>query len=238
MPSARAHHFVPEFLLAGFTPDGTREDYLCVSDLKTSKQWKNRPKETGHQRDFNRVEAENVPPNLAEEALSAIESAAAPVIAEIARTQQLPVDERGQSDLIFFVSSLATRVPAARSIVDHAVDSFNQQLLKVIMESPERWDSLERQMRADGRLNAGEHLSYEQTKEIIERGGVRCVASHNFQILTMLENAQAVFPVLRQRQWSLFISPAGHMRCMDKTTKQPRNGKNTKRGIGHRHQIP
>ena len=72
---ARAHHFVPQCWLAGFTDSGQKDGMLFVSDLKRKKQWRCKPSEVGHRRDFNRVEDPALPDPLAiEKIFSRIES--------------------------------------------------------------------------------------------------------------------------------------------------------------------
>jgi len=53
---ARAHHFVPQCWLAGFTDTGEKDGMLWVTDLKRKKQWRCKPSEAGHRRDFYRIE--------------------------------------------------------------------------------------------------------------------------------------------------------------------------------------
>lgn len=72
---ARAHHYVPKFLLAGFTDNFREEGLLWVSDLKTGTQWPSTPRKTGHRRDFYRVEVAGVSPTFIEQdVLSDIEA--------------------------------------------------------------------------------------------------------------------------------------------------------------------
>ena len=77
MSEARAHHYIPQFLLQNFTLNGSEDEHLWVTAPLQQKRWKSLPKETGHQRDFYRVEAEGVDPNIAEKVLSGLESDAA-----------------------------------------------------------------------------------------------------------------------------------------------------------------
>jgi len=80
---ARAHHFVPQFLLANFTPSMKRDDKLWVTDLGTGRQWPSSPEKTGHQKDFYRVEHSSLKPDFFETVLSDIEGRAAPVATDV-----------------------------------------------------------------------------------------------------------------------------------------------------------
>ena len=57
---ARAHHNVPQCWLLGFTDTGEKDGMLYVTDLKRKKQWRCKPSEVGHRRDFNRVDDPSV----------------------------------------------------------------------------------------------------------------------------------------------------------------------------------
>ncbi|MCU1264639.1 MAG: hypothetical protein JWM21_957 [Acidobacteria bacterium] len=55
---ARAHHYIPQFYLAGFTSSGSKNGTLYVHDLEQLKSWPSNPAAAGHQKDFYRI---NVP---------------------------------------------------------------------------------------------------------------------------------------------------------------------------------
>jgi hypothetical protein len=71
---ARAHHYVPQCWLSGFTESGKRGGRLFVTDLTRSKQWPTTPPNAGYERDFNRVEDSNRDPLAFETFFSRIES--------------------------------------------------------------------------------------------------------------------------------------------------------------------
>ena len=54
--SARRHHYVPKFYLAGFTAEGTQDGRLFVVDQRTGKTWKSSPGGVAHERDFYRID--------------------------------------------------------------------------------------------------------------------------------------------------------------------------------------
>ena len=90
---ARAHHFVPQCWLAGFTDTGEPGGMLYVTDLKRKKQWKCKPSEAGHRRDFNRIDDPSVPdPLRIEKLFSSIESDVAPLFRNLTREKRGPKD--------------------------------------------------------------------------------------------------------------------------------------------------
>jgi hypothetical protein len=54
----RAHHFVPQCWLAGFTETGEKDGQLWVTDLHRRKQWLSSPVNSGRRRDFYRTSAD------------------------------------------------------------------------------------------------------------------------------------------------------------------------------------
>ena len=60
--SKRAHHHTPRFYLSAFSDD---EGFVHVYDKRERRQWKARPEEVGHVRDFYKIDV----PELHEEAI-------------------------------------------------------------------------------------------------------------------------------------------------------------------------
>lgn len=76
----RAHHFVPQCWLAGFTDSGDKKGRLYVTDLKRGKQWPSSPPNAGHQRDFYRLDDNSRDPTSIENAFAKIEDIVAPIL--------------------------------------------------------------------------------------------------------------------------------------------------------------
>jgi hypothetical protein len=212
---SRAHHFVPQFMLAGFTDDGTRNGFLWVSDFKAVKQWKSRPINVGHERDYYQVRSEGVSPDLVERALGHVESAAAPVIAHVMSSETFPDDPQQRADLLLFISLLATRVPSAREMVNSAADTLNKAMLRAALGSRERWEALENRAAKAGYI-PNDVLSYERALEMLDSDAFTVRASQDYHLATMLEGALAIFPLLQKRRWSVLLSAAGRFVCSDR----------------------
>src|ERR1700733_14992029 len=90
----RAHHFVPQCWLAGFTDNGQKDGRLFVTDLKRQKQWPSNPLNAGHQRDFYRVEDSDVEPVAYEKFFSQVESFIAPTFRELYDKPERPTVEQ------------------------------------------------------------------------------------------------------------------------------------------------
>ena len=86
----RAHHFVPQCWLAGFTDTGDKSGRLWVTDLRRRKQWQSNPANAGHRRDFYRVADPRVDPLYFENAFGEIENSIAPVLRTLYQEQRPP----------------------------------------------------------------------------------------------------------------------------------------------------
>src|SRR5947209_1504079 len=127
---ARRHHFVPKFVLAGFTASGKRSGKLWVSDLETGRQAQWTPKAVGYQEGFHTLESESVPPDYLEtEVLAKIEDRVAPTIRGILEKREIP-SGRAYAELIYFLALQMVRTPQARKVAQHGVDWMNKAVLK------------------------------------------------------------------------------------------------------------
>lgn len=71
---ARNHHFVPQFYLKNFAKPRSKDGKLFVCDMKERRRFQTKPRNVAARRDFNRVEAEHVDPNVVESQLGVIEA--------------------------------------------------------------------------------------------------------------------------------------------------------------------
>jgi hypothetical protein len=111
-PEPRAHHFVPQFWLAGFTDTGEKNGRLWVTDLKRKKQWITNPQNAGHRRDFYRVSDPAFKDPVAfEKAFAAIEGAIAPLFQALDRQPRGPYFHEWES-LFTYIAIQWMRVPA------------------------------------------------------------------------------------------------------------------------------
>ena len=208
MPNvARAHHFVPDFLLAGFTPAGSKDDFLWASDLQTGKQWNTKPKNVAHRRDFYRVDVPGLDPNAIESGLSTIEGQASGVISEVLKTHAMP---SGDDYLILmnFLALMHVRVPRARDSMNQSVDIVSKHLLKTDLRDQSTWKARV-EAACEARPDIGEAPSYDCMKAALEESRYSFVAEQNWHIRSMLELMERLTPCFTARAWCLAISNSG-----------------------------
>jgi hypothetical protein len=213
---ARKHHFVPEFYLAGFTVSGSKDDYLYAFDQVTLKQWKARPAELAHQRDFYRIDLPGVSPDAIEQAFAKFEARAAPVIARISETLTVPSGE-DFAVLMNLVAWMAVKIPGIRSTISDFVDRVSKRMLRLMVSTPERWRATVERARADG-VEIG-NADYEHMRASIESERYQIVAENrNWFIRLIMEMMDAILPYLVTRRWSLLVPEdgAGYFICSDR----------------------
>ena len=134
----RAHHFVPQCWLAGFTETGQKAGRLWVTDLKKRKQWLSSPRNAGHRRDFYRVSDPKLDPVVFEKAFSKIETVVAPLLKSLYEKPRHPIDDELEG-LLFFAAFQFVRVPAYRPMVLKIADSFHRSWMTEALKSPASW---------------------------------------------------------------------------------------------------
>ena len=116
----RAHHFVPQCWLAGFTETGEKDGRLWVTDLKRHDQWQSTPAKAGYRRVFNRISISGVDPPYRQTFFSDVENETAPILKILDKRQ--PTSEE-QSTLLSFMALQSVRVPFFRKTVREKTDA-------------------------------------------------------------------------------------------------------------------
>jgi len=209
----RKHHYVPTFYLAGFTASGMEDGYLHVLDQTVPRQFRAKPCEIAHQRDFYVIETDQKPMAI-ENMFCEIEGLTAPVIKQIATTHRLPnINE--QIKLLHFVSIMAMRVPHSIYLLNQPVETASKMLLRQVVQNRQFWEDIIAQAKATGQQV--EDIPYKQMKEFIESNSCEITASQNGKIHSILVSIQIILPLLLQRTWSLLVSGREdtHFICSD-----------------------
>jgi hypothetical protein len=144
---ARAHHYVPQCWLAGFTDTGESDGMLYVTDLKRRSQWRCKPSEAGHRRDFYRAEV-------------------APVFRVLVQEKRGPKDGFELGMLLEYMAIQWIRVPTFRAIVGRTVYSH---FSKDVLSSPEAW---QRAKQRAGIPDGDPDTDYSKVKEAWASGQI------------------------------------------------------------------
>lgn len=202
----RQHHYIPKFYLEGFTISGSQDNYLWVLDIQSGKQWKARPENVAHQRDFYRIELPGVKPDIFENALSKIESQASVILKNIVSSEALPDKENEDFiNLINLVALMTARVPRVRSVFSGFVEDINKFMLKMTLATPEHWESTKESMKKSG-YELGEKINYEQMKRFIESDKYQIEVNKLWHLNNIVDIMDILIPLLMARNWSLLIA--------------------------------
>ncbi|MBM3301808.1 MAG: DUF4238 domain-containing protein [Deltaproteobacteria bacterium] len=215
---ARNHHFIPEFLLANFTPSGTRDSFLWVTDRQQRKGYLANPRNAGFQKDLYRFDVEGTPPDIVERMLGRFEAHVAPAVKHLLQRHCLPA--RPEFDaLMELIGLLAIRVPSARKKVDLAIDKSLKRMCRQIFKSPEALRALCQSTREEGVQGIDDdNTDYEEFWRFVQDESQYTLSLEKewvlFWILQTSEQAQML---LFHRNWTVLVAQddAGHFICSD-----------------------
>ena len=200
---SRAHHFVPQCWLAGFTDTGQKDGMLYVSDLKRKKQWRCKPSEVGHRRDFNRVEDPSVPDPLAIEKIFAnIESTFCALSRNLDREKRGPFTGEELGVLTGYMTIQATRTPAFRKIIDGNMKSEVASWLK----SRESWETM---LHRAGIPLDSDGADYESAQKALASGEITFSAPPGFYLQSSAQVVEEISASFQRRFWNNYVSPTG-----------------------------
>jgi hypothetical protein len=203
-PEPRRHHYVPEFLLAGFTPSGSKDDFLYVHDADEPREPRRaRPKTVGFERDYNRVDVGD--PLWVERLFSEFEDRSAPIVREVADSWELPKEER-LHELLRFVALLVVRVPRHRNWLADSADSFTRFYLKA-RATPEWYAAEYEKVRSSGVVaNLPPEPNFETVRKLLVPGECRFEVDRTWLVGQCLKHGEGVFQQLLQRRWGLMVA--------------------------------
>jgi hypothetical protein len=197
----RKHHYISQLHLAGFTPSGTKEDFLYVLDKGKIEQRRQKVSEVAHQRDYYRLEGDGVAPNYLEDFFAKdIETPAADAFRYLIAHKKMPKGARF-SALINYLALLGARVP---TVINHSAKQESETmkwLLQARVSTPEHWNVTVEGMRAAGK--EVEAISYEEMKEFVNSDKYTIEISQNTKVLQVIDAARILVPALAIRTWSM-----------------------------------
>jgi hypothetical protein len=201
---ARAHHYVPQCWLAGFTDTGEKDGMLYVTDLKRRTQWRCKPSETGHRRDFYRVEDDTVAdPLVIEKMFSKIENEVAPIFRVLVEKKRGPKYGSELEMLLKYMAIQWIRVPTFRAIVGKTVYShFSEDVIR----SPETWQQAKRRV---GIPDGDPDTDYTRVKEAWDSGQIVFSGQPDFYLKTGAQMVEEIDTLLNQYKWNWLVSESG-----------------------------
>src|SRR5690242_17148253 len=147
MPASepRAHHFVPEFYLGGFSDTGDRDGRLVAIGLgqQSGREWSGTPKELGHQRDFYRDDSSDDDPMWFEREVlgEGVDGPTSVLLQRIREHPQLPQRDSEDWDLLMsFIAIMYARGPAVREMVSRPLIHTARIIMEMVTQNRETYE--------------------------------------------------------------------------------------------------
>ena len=198
---SRHHHYLSQCYLKGFTHDNNKKSKLVVLDLKSNKQFEAIPRNVGGIRDFNRVEIDGVDPEIIEKTQSDFEGKAATALKNLEDISDFSGETK--SVILELIGMLAIKSPEMRKHLAKPHIQIANQIMAMTFESKERWKSQIAQMKKDTGEDASGGKTFEEMKDLYERGAFEISVSKEHQIHMELIGMQAITELLHKRNWIL-----------------------------------
>lgn len=202
---SRNHHYIPQYYLRGFLDPNLKKEQLHVIDMIKRRHFVTTPRNVGSQRDFNRVNVPGKPIDEAEKIFAEMDTEVARVLKNIEENATLPKGPDLET-LIYFAALLYMHNPQIRNNLANIETTVIKQFMKVLFSSPEKYESYRQQEKAAGK----ELTEYETMKQFVESEDYDIKYGHGHHLRYELESIDnVIFPLLRQRKWSLVIAEEG-----------------------------
>jgi len=199
MSTPRAHHYLPQFYLRGFS----RDDRLWVYDRYKNEYRNQTPKNIAVERDYYTIIDDNGKKKAdIEKFFSVIEGKASPVIQKVDARNNISTEER--DILSIFMSFLKVRVPD----FEKANDEYNEKIIKWMNKFMFCDEKHTKVMLDNYEKDTGEKLDIEpdELMRFIHEDEYRIKVNKNFTLGLMLELGMETAHYLRQMDW-IFIYP-------------------------------
>ena len=202
----RAHHYVPQFWLAGFTDSGEKDGRLWVTDLKRQKQWQSNPENAGHRRDFYRLSDDVAKDPVAFEKLfSRIEDAFAPIFKALDKWPRGPYLEEWES-LFMYIAVQWMRVPAFRPMLLRIADGIHRHFLAEALKTPESWAAW---LKKAGIAPDAPGADYDSMVKFEREHNYTLSAEPEWYLYRGFKAVEGVAKTLAERNWRACISVKG-----------------------------
>lgn len=202
----RRHHYVSACYLKNFaTPRDRYKGRLWALDKSGKKQWPSTPNGVGHERDFNRIEAEGLHPNVIEDMLGeTIETDFPRVISYVERTRRLPKPNGELYSILMMIAALfAIRHPSMRDKVEDFYRRTDQIRIEADLSTNCFREKVIQNLK-DKVLQEPENI-FDVIKSRAVDGGYEIDFPVGFHIKAEFEMQQAILPFLYDRKWELLL---------------------------------
>ena len=203
---ARKHHWVPQCYLKGFSKSRSKKAKLHVIDAIARKTFQATPRSVAWARDFNRIEVDELPPNMIENGLSSFEGQVDKALERICVQREFSnTDDRIL--VLNLIALLAVRNPRKRENWRQFHEDISKKLMGFTLSTKERYESSLAGAKKAGVLSAGDDVTYEQARDFVARGELKVDVPTTRHVALEMQSVDTVLPLLLGRKWILLIAP-------------------------------
>ena len=195
------HHYVPRFILAGFTPSGRHSDHLWVFDNQRLKPERRTPKAVAFEFDYYAVDIPGQPADLVEGFFGKVESLAAPIVRQMIHDRAIPTGE-DYANLMYFLGLMFGRLSPMRETLKQFHEERAHLRVKIAASSPEAYEATVRGMPPEKRPTYEMVKKWAAEEKFVEIANPSVL--HTQAIMFGLDSGSP--QLLGQRKWSLLLA--------------------------------
>jgi hypothetical protein len=186
--------------LTGFADD---KDQCFVVDASTRKSFTSSTANIAAERDYNKIEAQDVPPDALEKELGKFEGVIAPGIKRVRETASFGDKGTDREDIINLITLLAVRNPRTRDDMEKLYTELLQTMVAMPFEDAARWDAVVEQLKATGQWPEGAPADFEGHKKYVEENKHKLKPHQNLTLEMELEATEGMYPYFDARKWRI-----------------------------------
>jgi hypothetical protein len=177
-----------------------------VIDLRSKNAFTTNPRNVGGIRDFNRIDAEGLDPNILENALGRFETEASQSIRRL--VEGGPFAGETRNTLMNLMALFAIRSPEIRESFESAQRKLVELTMELALASEERWNHYIAELRKKGE-HVDDTVTFENARRFLNDRNYTIEFSRERQIQMELGILGKILAVLDARQWSVLRTQRG-----------------------------
>ncbi|MDH7605456.1 MAG: DUF4238 domain-containing protein [Melioribacter sp.] len=233
MSKPKKHHYLSKFYLAGFTLSGDNEGVLFCYDVKNKTVRPSKPINECYVKYFNKIESNEIDPNILEKELSKVEGSISLIFKYIHEKKELPKNEKF-SELLYYIALIGVRNPVIRESFQEFKENVASKIFSLMLSDRKIWYSeMERINRETD--NKFKDITYEEMKKFNKEKKWKLVELNYSTIDWEFKAVYRIYQLLHQRSWILLINDddSNHFVTSDRPVKLiPNDFSHFKFGVG------
>lgn len=205
-PIARRHHYISQSYLARFTDNDTKKGKFFVSEVDTVHVFQTTPSKVAVIYDFNRIDIDGCPSDVAEKAFSQLESDAKNAISNIVITKKFPNDE-DYNTIVNLICLFKVRHPATRQMFNDAREQVIHKIGDILVSEEKLFNHHFQKMKEENE-KIKDPISFKKFKSFVEERKYKITFSPGDNLQHEMKWFENMLTLLGERTWSLIIAPS------------------------------